>query len=71
MLPENSIQPFRPNATLSHLIARLAGPQFHLVSLENLEVSEGKGIIFPLQFMGNVIPSTGPVGGEFLKITPP
>jgi hypothetical protein len=26
------------------------------VPLENLEMSERKGIIFPLQFMGNVIP---------------
>jgi hypothetical protein len=34
------------------------------VSLENLEMSEGKGIIFPLQFMGNVIPSSGPRGSN-------
>jgi len=30
------------------------------VPLENREMSERKGIIFPLQFMGNVIPATGP-----------
>ena len=35
-----------------------------IVSLENLEMSEGKGIIFPLQFMGNVIPSTVPRGSN-------
>jgi hypothetical protein len=35
-----------------------------IVSLENLEMSEGKGIIFPLQFMGNVISSTGPRGSN-------
>jgi len=40
-----------------------AGPE-SVVSLENLEMSEGKGIIFPLQFMGNVIPSTGPRGSN-------
>ena len=34
------------------------------VSLENLEMSEGKGIISPLQFMGNVIPSTGTRGSN-------
>lgn len=30
------------------------------VPLENLEMFERKGIVFPLQFMGNVIPPTGP-----------
>ena len=39
--------------TLTNEFGRTA---YHLVSLENLEMSEGKGIIFPLQFMGNVIP---------------
>jgi hypothetical protein len=32
-----------------------------IMSLENLEMSEGR-IIFPLQFMGNVIPPTGARG---------
>jgi hypothetical protein len=35
-----------------------------IVSLENLEMSDGKGIIFPLQFMGNVIPPTRPRGSN-------
>ena len=34
------------------------------MSLENLEMYERKGIIFPLQFMGNVIPSSGPRGSN-------
>jgi hypothetical protein len=36
----------------------------HLVPLENLEMSEREGIISPLQFMGNVIPPTGPRGSN-------
>ena len=34
------------------------------VPLENLEMSERKGIIFPLQFMGNAIPPTEPRGSN-------
>jgi len=37
------------------LIPWLASP-LCIVPLENFEMSERKGIIFPQQFMGNVIP---------------
>src|SRR4029077_17505640 len=45
-------------STLLDLHKALSKGKSRIVSLENLEISEGKGIIFPLLFMGNVIPST-------------
>jgi hypothetical protein len=38
--------------------------QVTTVPLENLEMSERKGIIFPRQLMGSVIPPTGPRGSN-------
>ena len=52
-----------PTAGLPSLSGE-TGIELPTVSLENLEMSERKGIIFPLQLMGNVIPPTGPRGSN-------